>query len=77
MVGALTDAPVDECIGCWNMIKKHYKEVEYVAVKWRSQLFWGTILSVWCAVIGGIFCYSSLSAIPRKKIGKPKKKSEI
>jgi hypothetical protein len=31
-----------------------------------------TILSVWCAVVGGIFCHRSLSAILRKKIRKPK-----
>jgi hypothetical protein len=29
----VTDAPVDEWIGHWNMIKKQNKEVEYVAVK--------------------------------------------
>jgi hypothetical protein len=30
------------------------------------------ILSVRCAVVGGIFCHRSLSAILRKNIGKPK-----
>jgi hypothetical protein len=29
----VTNAPVDEQIGCWNVIKKQYKEGEYVAVK--------------------------------------------
>jgi hypothetical protein len=27
------DAPVDERIGHWNVIRKQYKEVEYVTVK--------------------------------------------
>jgi hypothetical protein len=27
------------------------------------------ILSIWCAVIGGIFCYRSLFSIQRRKIG--------
>jgi hypothetical protein len=26
------NAPVDEQIGCWNMVKKQYEEVECVAV---------------------------------------------
>jgi hypothetical protein len=30
------------------------------------------ILSVQCAVVGGIFCHRSLSAILRRKIGKLK-----
>jgi hypothetical protein len=29
----LTNAPVDERIGRWNVIKKQFKEVEYVSVK--------------------------------------------
>ena len=29
----MTNAPEDERIGCWNMVKKRYEEVEYVAVK--------------------------------------------
>jgi hypothetical protein len=29
----VTNAPVDEQIGHWNVLKKQYKEVEYVAVK--------------------------------------------
>jgi hypothetical protein len=28
-----TNAPVDELIGCWNVVKKQNKEVDYVAVK--------------------------------------------
>ncbi len=31
------------------------------------------ILSHQCAVVGGIFCHRSLSAILRRKIGKPRK----
>jgi hypothetical protein len=27
------DAPVDERIDCWNLLKKQYEEVECVAVK--------------------------------------------
>ncbi len=27
------NAPLDEWIGHWNVVKKQYKEVEYVAVK--------------------------------------------
>jgi hypothetical protein len=30
---SLTHALVDEWIGCWNVLKKQYKEVESVAVK--------------------------------------------
>jgi hypothetical protein len=29
----VTDAPVDEQIGCWNMVRKQYEEVECVAVE--------------------------------------------
>ncbi len=34
------------------------------------------ILSVQCAVVGGIFHHRSLSAIPRKKISEPKEEIE-
>jgi hypothetical protein len=55
------------------VVKKRYEEVEYVAVKKQSSLLWVMVLSVQCTTIGGIFCYHSLSAIPRKKIDKPRK----
>jgi hypothetical protein len=29
----LTNAPVDEQIGHWNMVKRQYEEIEFVAVK--------------------------------------------
>jgi hypothetical protein len=29
----MTDTPVDEQIGCWDVLKKQYKRVECVAVK--------------------------------------------
>jgi hypothetical protein len=55
----VTNAPVNEPIGCWNVVKKRDVEIEM-------------ILSVQCAVVGGIFYHCSLSAILRRKIGKPK-----
>ncbi len=70
----VNNAPVNEQIGHWNLIKKWHKRVDYVTVKQQSILLWVTILSVQCAVIGGIFCYRSLLAILRRKIGEPRKK---
>jgi hypothetical protein len=29
----LTNAPVGERIGCWNVVEKQYEEVECIAVK--------------------------------------------
>ncbi len=29
----MMNAPVDEWINCWNVVKKQYNEIEYVAVK--------------------------------------------
>jgi hypothetical protein len=37
-VWPLTNAPVDEQIGHWNVFKKQYKEVEYVDLKEQSDL---------------------------------------
>jgi hypothetical protein len=28
-----TNAPVEERIGCWNMVEKQYEEIECVALK--------------------------------------------
>ncbi len=50
-------APVDERIGCLNIVKKWYKNFEYVVVKSQNNYLWVVILSVECAVVGGIFCY--------------------
>jgi hypothetical protein len=54
------------------MIKKQYKEVEYVAVKMTKLVVmsYDSIFSMCC--LGGIFCYRSLLAIRRKKIGECK-----
>ena len=68
----MSDTPVEEQIGGWNVSKKQYTEVEYVPVKKQSDLLSVTIMSGRCAVIGGIFCHRSLLAILRRKIGKPK-----
>jgi hypothetical protein len=68
----VTNAPEDERIGCWNMVKKRYEEVEYVAVKitklvnYELQFYLFDVLSRWH------ICHCSLSAILRKKIGRPK-----
>jgi hypothetical protein len=35
-------------------------------------IYYVTVLFGWWTVIGGIFCHCSLSAILRRKIGKPK-----
>jgi hypothetical protein len=69
----VNNTPVDGWIGHWNVVKKQYEGVEYIAVKQWSDYLWVTILSVQCAVIGGIFCHCSLLAILRRKIGKPRK----
>jgi hypothetical protein len=71
----VTNAWVDEQIGCLNTVKKQYEEVEYVAVKIMklSIICYDSICSMCC--LGGIFCHCSLSAIPRKKIGKPKEEN--
>ena len=70
------DAPVDERIELWNVLKKQYKEVESVAVK---------------ITILGILCYNSICSMcsrplhilpllplnyPEKTIGKPKEENE-
>ncbi len=34
----VTNTPMDEQIGCWNDIKKQYKEVKYVHVNYQSSL---------------------------------------
>jgi hypothetical protein len=66
------NAPVDEQIGHWNVLKKQYEEVECVIViiTKLSILCYDSICQ--CAVIASIFCHCLLSAILRKKIGKPK-----
>jgi hypothetical protein len=68
----VTDAPVDEHIIHWNMVKKQYEEVKHLAVKKTKLSFisYDSICLMCC--LGGLFCHLSLSAIPRKKIGKPK-----
>jgi hypothetical protein len=68
----VTNAPVDEWTGRWNVIQKWYKEVEYVAVKMTKLVImsYDSIYLMCC--LGGIFCHCSLSAILRKKIGEPK-----
>jgi hypothetical protein len=66
------DAQVDEQISHCNKVEKQYEEVECVAVKIinLSIICYDSICSICC--LGGIFCHPSHSAIPRKKIGKPK-----
>jgi hypothetical protein len=32
----VTNSPVDERIGHWNVVNKQYEEVEYVAVEYQS-----------------------------------------
>jgi hypothetical protein len=50
------NAPVDKQIGHWNMIKKQYEEVEYVAVKIAKYfiMIYNSICLMCC--LGGIFC---------------------
>jgi hypothetical protein len=69
----VTDAPVDEWVGHWNTAKKQYEVVEYVAVKIAKLLIMSDNSICLMCCLGGIFCHCSLSAILRKKIGKPKK----
>jgi hypothetical protein len=71
----LMNAPVDERVGCWNVLKKQYTEVECVGVKITklSILCYDSI----CLMYGCWWhiCHCSLSAILRKKIGKPKEEN--
>jgi hypothetical protein len=71
----LTNAPVDEQIGHWNMVRTQYKEVEYVAIKITKLVImvYDSICLMCC--LNGIICHRSLSAILRKKIGEPKEKN--
>jgi hypothetical protein len=54
------------------MVTKQCNEVEYVPVKITKLVImsYNSICSM--CFLGGIFCYHFLSAILRKKIGKPK-----
>jgi hypothetical protein len=72
-VKAMTNAPVDNWIGCWNVIKKQYEEFEYVAVDtccaWARGTFFQLCCCVsflfvvgnsfWCYLICTIWCYES------------------
>jgi hypothetical protein len=59
----VTNAPVDERIGHWNMIKTQYKEVEYVAVEITKlvSMSYDSICSMCC--LRGIFCYCKPSQL--------------
>jgi hypothetical protein len=72
----LTNTLLDEHIDCWNVVEKQYEEVEYVAAKITKLVVmsYDSICLMCC--LGGMFCHRSLSAIFRKKIGKPKEEIE-